>query len=233
MQWTAYWAILRRRWLLIAAVVLLDILVSGVLYVRATRKAGYQACLTLYVADVSSPSTISAPTSTLESTGVLLSGETAANFFADDILDVAQSGKVATYVSGFLHSHNLPNSSQGEIDGSVSGSRRDRTVNLCVSNPNQQTALAAAQTLGLAMTSRRARFVGARMAHRTFVDVISATTVGRVAASGQRVTFALRVVLGVLVALGTALLWDALDPAVRDERDVEESLGSPVLAVLS
>jgi len=68
MPWPAYWAIVRRRWWIIAAIVLLDVLVSGYLYRKSTHAAGYQACLTLYVADVSSPSMIAAPDTTLRMT---------------------------------------------------------------------------------------------------------------------------------------------------------------------
>jgi capsular polysaccharide biosynthesis protein len=68
------------------------------------------------------------------------------------------------------------------------------------------------------------------MAHRTFVKQISAPGVGRTSASHDLLNLALRIILGVLVALGIAFLWDALDPAARDVRDVEASLGVPVLA---
>ncbi len=226
MDWRAYWAILRRRWLLIAAVVLLDVLLGGYLFAKAYRHRDYQACLTLYVADVSSPSLITAPPTTLETAGQLLAGETAANFFADDILDVAQSRKVTSYIGRQL------GTSSSAFDGAVSGARRDRTVDLCVSNATSATASSAAALLGRAMTSGRSQFIGGGMAHRTYVNVVSPPTVSRASARSQLLNLALRLFLGVLVALGLALLWDALDPNVRDERDVEQATGVPVLAAL-
>jgi capsular polysaccharide biosynthesis protein len=223
-SWHAYWSILRRRRWIIALIVVLDIVVSGFLFRRAYRQVGYQSCLTVYVADVSATST------TLETTDQLLAADTAANFFADDLLDIAQSSNVATWISGRLQGRGLPNSSSSDINGAVSGARRDRTVNLCLANPNQSTALAAARQLGIAMTSQRSRFIGSVMARRTFVKAISPATVGRAPASHALLNLALRVFLGAVVALGVALLWDALDPTVRDRRDVERILGVPVLA---
>jgi len=181
----------------------------------------------MYVADVSSPSLIAAAPTTLQQAGQLLAGETAANFFGDDILDVAQSRNVTAYVSRQL---GLPS---GSLDGAVSGARRDRTVDLCISNANSATALSGATTLGRAMSTGRARFVGAQMAKRTYVAVVSPASVSRASARSLLFDFALRFVLGLLVALGLGLLWDALDPNVRDERDLEEATGVPVLATLS
>lgn len=230
MSWTAYAAIFRRRWLIVAAVLALDVIVSGYLYVKARRAVGYQACLTLYVADVSSPSLIAAAPTTLQTAGQLLAGETAANFFGDDILDTAQSGDVARFIGQRLASRGLPSSTEADIRGAVSGTRLDRTVNLCVANPDQRSALAIARQLGVAMTSYRARFVGRQMAHRTYVGLISTPTVTRGSTRAPLVTLLLRLVLGLFVALAAALVWDALDPNVRDGQDVERVLGVPVLA---
>jgi capsular polysaccharide biosynthesis protein len=226
MSWDAYLGIVRRRWLLIAVIIVLDVLASGYLYLKAHRQTGYEASLTLYVSDVSAPSV------TLETTDQLLSGETAANFFADDILDVAQSSRVAAYISRRLQPYHLPNAAPSDFSGAVSGSRKDRTVNLTLNNPNERTALLAADALGAAMSTGRARFIGGQMARRTFVTVVSPATVGPAPAGRQLLSFALRLFLGVLVALGLAFLWDALDPTVRDARDVEHVLGLPVLATL-
>jgi capsular polysaccharide biosynthesis protein len=226
MPWEAYWGILRRRWLLIAVIIVLDALGSGYLYLKAHRQVGYQAALTLYVSDVSAPSV------TLETTDQLLSGETAANFFADDILDVAQTSRVASYISQHLRPLHLPSSAASNFTGAIGGSRKDRTVNLTLNNSDQQTALLAAHALGVAMTADRAGFIGQEMAHRTFVDVVSPATVGPAPAGHLLLSLGLRLFLGVLVALGLAFLWDALDPTVRDARDVEHALGLPVLASL-
>jgi len=228
MPWTAYWAIIRRRWWIVAALLLLDVIASGYLYRRSTHAAGYQSCLTLFVADATSSGLIAAPDTTLQTTGALLAGETAANFFADDIKDVAGSGRVASYVSRQLARSGTVKSAPN-LNGAISGSRLDRTVNLCVSNPDAGTAQAAAGVLGSAMTAHRSIFIGSALAKRTFVNVISDPSVGPVPSSGQRTTLALRLFLGLLVALGAAFLWDALDPTVRDWRDVEEALGVPVL----
>lgn len=230
MPWRSYWAIARRRWWIILAIVFLDALVSGYLYHKSARQAGFQACFTLYVADVSSPSLISAPPTSLAAEGQLLAGETAANFFADDVLDVAQSSAVARFVSARLRPQGLPSTAMSDVQGSVSGSRLDRTVNLCAANPNSASALAVAQQVGTAMTVDRARFVGPSMGRRTYVKLISPATVAPAPKSHQLLNLGLRVFLGVLVALGAALVWDALDPTVRGQRDMEQALGAPVLA---
>lgn len=232
MTWTDYWAVLVRRWWIVAGILLLTAAASGYLYRKSSHAAGFQGCLTLYVADVSSPSLIAAPSTTLQNAGQLLAGETAANFFADDILDVAQSSRVATFVSAQLQPKHLADTTPADINGHVSGARKDRTVNLCVTNPDSASALAAANTLGVAMTVDRSKFVGQNMARRTFVSVVSAAGVTPAPTSNARLNLALRLFLGLLVALGVAFLWDALDPMVRDGRDVEQAVGAPLLARL-
>lgn len=231
-----YWNIIRRRWWIVVLIVALDLLVSGYLYRRADKSAGYQACLTLYVADVSAPSMISAPQTTLETAGQLLAGETAANFFADDILDVAQSRSVADYMSASMRGAHSPGISALPVTydssyyGTVSGSRKDRTVNLCVTKQQEPSAMLGAKGLANAMTVDRARFIGKQMAKRTFAQVISAPVSSPAPTSHALLNFLLRVALGILVALGLAYLWDALDPTVRSARDAEAALGVPVLS---
>lgn len=226
MPFSEYWGVLRRRWWIVAAILLLDVLVSGYLYRKASHAAGYQSCSTLYVADTGAPAMIAAPDTTLQTTGALLAGETAANFFADDIKDIAGSGRVAAYVNRQLRRAGRI----VDVNGAVSGSRLDRTVNLCVTNPDSGTALAASRALGSALTSHRGLFMGAAMTRRTYVTIISDATVGPAPTSHQLVNLALRLLLGLLVALGAAFLWDALDPTVRNARDVEQALGVPVLS---
>jgi hypothetical protein len=213
--WTAYWDVLKRRWIVVLLILAVDVAAGLYLYRKANHQLGYQACLTLYVADVSSPSVIAAPSDTLDTAGQLLAGETAANFFADDILDVSQSGSVADFISSKLRPRNLPSSSPGDIG--VEGSRKDRTVSLCVSNPQSTTALAAARQLAVAMTSRRGLFIGPQMAKRTYVHLITAPGVGAVSNRHNLLSLAERLFLGVLVALGAALLWEAIDPVRRKQ----------------
>ena len=229
MAWSNYVAILRRRWLVVLVIVIVDLLISGALYVRSAKRAGFEACQTLYVADVSAPSIVSAPDATLQAEGQLLSGESAANFFADDVLDVSQSRNVAQFASRRLARLHLPSTATGDIAGSITGTRRDRTVDICVGNPNETSSLAIASVIGRTMTTDRALFMGKSIARRTFVTTVSTPTAAPAPVSSSRLSVALRVFLGLLIALGFALLWDAVDPRVRDRRDVEQALGVPVL----
>lgn len=225
MAWEDYWGIVRRHWWIVALILILDVLASGYSFVKSYRHVGYQSCLTLYVADVGAPSLISAPSATLDTAGQLLAGETAANFYADDILDVSQSGTVASFISARIAPRHLPSTAAADIV--VSGSRKDRTVNLCVSNPNAASALAAGQALGYAMTTARSDFMGP-VAKRTYVHIITLPAVGAAPAGTHLVSLALRLVLGLIVALGVALLWDALDPrrgAGNDPRGREAPAG--------
>jgi hypothetical protein len=222
----AYLGIIGRRWYLIAVIIALDVLGAGYLYHQANASAGYQSCTTLYVADMSAPSAISAPPTALESAGELLAGETAANFFADDVLDIAQSSSVSAYITGKVY----PNTTVNQPPNwGVGGSRKDRTVTLCLTNSNPGIALKAGQALGTAMTTDRQLFLGP-MAKRVYTRIISPATVGLAPTTSSRLTLLLRLALGVLVALGAAFLWDALDPRIRNRTDVERALGVPVLS---
>ncbi len=220
MAWEQYWGILRRRWWIVALILIVDILASGYLFAKSYRSVGYQSCLMLYVADVGAPSLIAAPSDTLDTAGQLLAGETAANFYADDILDVSESGTVASYVSARIAPRHLTNAAPSDI--AVSGSRKDRTVNLCVSNPSEATALAAGTALGYAMTAARSHFMGP-VAKRTYVHIITLPGVTAAPAGHSLVSLALRLILGLIVALGLALLWDALDPRTRYSGPTTES----------
>lgn len=227
MTWTTYAGVLRRRWPLIAGLFIVIAVAAGYLYRKANHAAGSQACTTLYVSDVTAPSLTVGAAGSVET---LLAGETAANFFADDILDVAQSRRVARYVSARLRGAHLPATTPADINGAVSGSRKDRTVNLCVTNPNSESALRVAAELGLAMQDNRAVFIGPKLARDTFVRIVSEATVGPAPTSRALLNLALRLVLGSLVALGAAFLWEAVDLTVRDERDIISALEAPVLA---
>jgi hypothetical protein len=226
MRLSDYLGILRRRWFIIALIVTIDVAASAYLYRKADVAAGYQSCTTLYVADMSSPSLISAPPTSLDTAGQLLAGETAANFFADDILDVAQSSSVSTYITDKVY----PTSSfPVPPSWGVGGSRKDRTVTLCLTDGRPDVTLKAGQALATAMTKDRKKFLGL-MAKRVYTHIISPPSVAPAPTSHAELSFLLRVALGILVALGAALLWDALDPRVRDARDVERALGVPVLS---
>jgi capsular polysaccharide biosynthesis protein len=211
---------LRRRWPIVAVILVLDVVVSLVLFTRTVRSAGYQSCLTVYVADISSPSLITAPETSLVAGGQLLAGETAANFFGDDILDVAQSEHVALFVSRTLRGAHLPNTSLADLNGAVSGSRRDRTVQLCVTNPQRASAQAAATALGTVMTRDRAAFIGLAMAKRTYVNVISDPSTSKVSTRHELVSLAERIILGLVLALAIAYLWDALAAPPNNGQDL-------------
>ncbi len=212
MNWEEYWAVLRRRWWIVAIVVLIDVLVSGYLFAKSYRHIGSQACLTLYVSDIGAPSLVAVPTDLLDTVGQQLAGETAANFFADDILDISQGGQIASFMGSHVARLGLPNAAPGDL--SVSGSRKDRTVTLCVNNPSASSALAAGNALAAAWTSERTRFMGS-IGKRVDVMVITQPSVGSAPVSHGLVSLALRLILGLIVAVGLALLWDALDPARR------------------
>lgn len=226
MSWASYWSILRRRWVIVLVIIVLDVAASGYLYRKAHVSAGYQSCLTLYVGDLGAPSTIIAPGSNaLDTQSQALAGETAANFFGDDIVDVAQTRSVAAFVAR----HAGPKLSPSTFDGAISGSRLDRTVNLCVTNASASLAQKAGQALATALTTDRKLFFGP-MATRIYAGVVSSPQTSPAPTSHAVLSLLLRVFLGVLVALGVAFLWDALDPAVRDRTDLERALGAPVLA---
>lgn len=229
MDLSQYVGILLRRWKIVAALVVLTVIVSGALFVRSVRHLGYQACTTVYVADAGAPGLITAPETSLAAEGQLLAGETAANFFGDDIVDVAGSQHVARFVSRLLQGRNLPGTTEGDINGSVSASRKDRTVSLCATNANEQSALAIAGGVGQAMTRDRGLFLGSTMAKRTYVGTVSDPSAGKASSRHQLTGFAEQIILGLLVAGGIALLWDALDPTVRDRRDLAAGAGVPVI----
>ncbi|MGH2448462.1 MAG: hypothetical protein ACRDFS_07665 [Chloroflexota bacterium] len=224
MTWDTYLAIWGRRWAIIAAILILDLLVSGALFYRSYHHTGYQASSTLYVADLGATGT------SLQSTGQLLAGMTAADFLAEDVKDIATSQVVARYVAHSLAGRHLPDSSASDLNAAVGSSRVDRTVRLTVTSPSSATALAASRVLANALTSSRGRFMGTQMARRTLVKEISAPVATRVPANQQLTNLGLRLVLGVIVAFGAALAWDAVDPNVRDVADMEKILGVPVLA---
>jgi capsular polysaccharide biosynthesis protein len=222
----SYLGIIGRRWFIIAMIITLTLFGSAYLYHQASASAGYQACSTLYVADMSAPNSITAPDTSLQSTGALLAGETAANFFGDDVLDVAQSADVSDYITSKTFGNALQTSAPS---WNVGGSRKDRTVTLCLTNANPDVALKAGTALSAAMSTDRSRFLGP-MAKRIYTRVISPATVGLAPTSNAKLSFLLRLVLGVLVAFGAAFLWDALDPRVRNRADVERALRVPVLS---
>ena len=156
--------------------------------------------------------------------------ERAARLMAADLREVAQSRIVAGDVARYVNSRGLGPVSPADVSGSVDAAGSGSTVSLSVSATNQLRAIGISRRLLADLSSGRSRFVGVAEARRSIVTIIGPTDVSRQSSREILSTFGLRTLLGLLVAIGLALLWDYLDDTVHGPEDAERYLGAPVLA---
>jgi capsular polysaccharide biosynthesis protein len=213
-----YWfAVLRRRWPILAVIIILVALASGLVAIRSYRHHHYVASVGFFVTTVSLP------------TGNPQTSETAANLLGDDLLDIAHSSAVAHDISRYLASHHLASITAGAVQGAIGGSRTHRTVTVTATSGDAHTALAIARGIALALTTWRSRYMGKALAQRSSVTIINQPSVSPASTSRLLLDFAFRAFLGVIVALGVAFAWDFLDDTVHNEDELERWLGAPVL----
>ena len=213
MELKAYWHIIRRRWWLIAGLLLIVLLVSLITYNAPTPV--YQATLRFAIG-IEGQAPVDAVSGEGRSDAWL-----ASEYLADDLSEVLKGGDFVARISdqvGFP----VP-------AGSIFASREHRimTVTITSSDPEQVRTIAEAVAASLEDigVDYFPQLAGVE-ASAVLIDGPGIAEVGR--SLRQKLDLPLRLFLALVAGVALAFLWDYLDDTIRD-RDEAEALGVPVL----
>ncbi|TAK20436.1 MAG: hypothetical protein EPO26_17835 [Chloroflexota bacterium] len=222
MELRAYWAVIWRRRLLVAAVGVLSLIAAIVSVVALPQPLpSYQATVILGVLPRNVPA---------------LSGNQygdyylyiASEFLNDDVMAIVES-------RGFYEAILRRNAGrpEGSPSGVIRAKKSHRVVTFTVSSDRGSDALAIAQGIGdvlLQPTGEETRYVAAFSAQDPVITVLDPPRL-TVEPGVQRgaLDVAVRTLLGLIVAIAVAFLLHYLDDTIRDAADAERLLGLPVL----
>ena len=196
--------------------------VASVEALREVRDRNWSASTVLFVSAVPYGPPPTAATG-------LFSYESEAGRMAQDLSQVATSRDLASnlFASPRLAALGL---SVGTVKNDLGAISTGRTLTVTATAPTAAEANLIDHLAQTQLIAFRARYVGAFEAVRSDVSVISPPAAARSATGHILASWLLRVLLGAVVALAIALVWDYLDDSVHSASDLERCLDAPVLA---
>lgn len=215
-----YWDMLRKRWMIVAAIPLITALTSGVLSFYVMKPV-YQASTTLIVGDKTTHSAQATADMLFDYSVALASQQLAATYAT-----IAQSRTVEQNVINDL---NLPLTVE-QLDALVSINQVKSTEVLEIQVNNTDPGLAASIANTMAQEFSKAVIQIKKVDSVSIVD--RAEIPNAPIKPRKRLNIALAFVVGLMAAVGLVLLLDHLDNTVKNSSDVEELLGVPVLGII-
>lgn len=219
MELRAYGAVLRRHARLIGLITLATLIVSVVLAYRGPT--AYTASMRLAISVVPDPRV--GDFFKYDSYYSLLSSE----YLADDLSELLRSEAFAADVSAELGQTVQPES----IVNLTRTKKTHRLLDIEIAASNPQLALEIAQAYERVLNTKLSEYLAFLQANNGFVRIVNAPKVTRT--NSLPLTAAevgLRTMAGLIGAIGLAFLLEYLDDKVRDRRQLESLIGSPVLA---
>ncbi len=217
MELREYWKILRRRWWIPVALMLLVGLASLVTY---------RAPATSYIASVRFTIGVSADRS-VQGVDPILTAYQASEYIRDDFVEILHSEMFANDVNANLQGSGIT-ITKNNISGAVEKQRRIMSMIISAGNPDQARTIAqaAAKTLET-QNSKYFKQLGSEGATVTIIDGPDVSAVGP--GLRERLDIPIRLALAFLAGLLLIFVLDYLDDSVRSGRDLE-AMGMQVLA---
>lgn len=216
MELRDYWAIVRRRWQIIALLIVL---------VGAVSLATYHTPATNYQATIRFTIGVSADRN-VQGVDPILTAYQASEYIRDDFVEILHSELFANDVNATLNDPNL-RVSKNNIVGAVENQRRIMSMTITWGNADQARAIAdaAAKTLET-QNAKYFKQLGSEGASVTIIDGPDVAPVGP--SLRERLDIPIRLGLALAAGVLLAFLVDYLDTTVRDASEVE-ALGIKVL----
>lgn len=236
MELRQYWAVVRRRWPLVAAIVGLTALFSlGLLY---TQKPAYTAFTRLAIRQRALPAI--APTPGPAGQPGVYTYDRYYNFYSSEFLADDYAIIVTSRAFQDLVAEKMGRKGQG-LPGSLATDRKQRELSIMATAADSATAVQMAQAAGQVFTDLSQP--GASEPNRNGVlipddavfAVIDGPNNGNEAASNrsrQYANVAIAAVVGLALALALAFLVEYFDTSLRDSADAEAVIGLPVLGTI-
>ncbi len=216
MEIREYWRILRRRWWIPAALVVLA---------AAFSLATYRPPATYYQASVRFTIGVSADRS-VQGVDPILTAYQASEYIRDDFVEILHSEMFANDVNGNLQGSGLT-VSKNNISGAVEKQRRIMSMLITAGTADQARTIA--QAAAKTLETQNAKYFKQLGSEGATVTIIDGPDVGAVGPGlRQQLDIPIRLALALAVGLVLAFLFDYLDDTVRSAREVE-AMGMPVL----
>jgi capsular polysaccharide biosynthesis protein len=226
MELREYWSIIRRRWWLPVGVMLVALLASTVVGIRGASAFKTDMRLAVSTIPVQDPNAerYFDPTyySNLDS-----------EYLADDMSEFMTSRAFADEVHRELASSDTP--MDVDIDTIMTATRAKKThrfIDITITTPTfeQGSAIAASISRILSDPNHVAQYLTALTAYRTQMQIVTPPVTHRAnSVFGLISEIGLRALIGLLIGVGLAFLFDYLDPSVRTREEAERLLSLPVL----
>ncbi len=215
MELRNYWLILRRRWWIPAALLVL---------VAALTIITYHAPTPVYQASIRFTIGVSADRN-VEGVDPILTAYQASEYIRDDFVEILHSELFANDVNANLGPALKIN--KNVISGAVEKQRR--IMSMTITWGDEQQARVIADAAAKTLETQNAKYFKQLGSEGASVTIIDGPDVGPVPASlRERLDIPIRLSLAIAAGLLLAFLVDYLDDTVRDSRELE-AMGMPVL----
>ncbi|GGJ04809.1 capsular polysaccharide biosynthesis protein [Alicyclobacillus cellulosilyticus] len=214
----AYWAIIRKRWVLVITIPLIAALVSALVSIYLL-KPQYEADTTLLVNQQNQANQNAA----LDYQGII-----ASQALVNTYSDIIRSQTVERTVIQQLH---LPYSVK-ELDSmiKVTAPNQSQVITLSVTAPSQPLAVRIANTLARVFQVKAQDWMTIKNVQ--IIDPAVVTPDAKPVKPNKKLNVAVAFILGLMVSVGLAFLLEYLDYRIRTEEEVQQYLGLPVLGTV-
>jgi capsular polysaccharide biosynthesis protein len=226
MELREYWEILRRRWWVPAALVVLTGLFSAwQLQIWQQPAPTYSATMRLLVG------VLPAAEADVTAYDPRYYGWLTSEYLVDDFTEVVRSGLFAQRVSARLADQSLQ-VPPGAIQGSAATGSLHRILTLSFAWPDRDEIEAIATAAAAEITEDASFYFQQMGTEGAGVTLIDGPAVGEIGPGlRQRLELPLRLLLALVAGIGLVFLLDYLDTGVRDEKGVA-ALGLPLLGAI-
>jgi capsular polysaccharide biosynthesis protein len=225
MELREYWSIIRRRWWLPVAVMLVALVASTVVGVRGAT--AYKTDMRIAVSTIPTPD----PNATLYYDPTYYSNLDS-EYLADDMSELMTSRAFATEIQRELATGNQPIPDLTTIIGATRTKQTHRFIDVTVTTSTFEEGQAIAGSISRILNdpNHLAIYLKALTAYNTQMSVVTPPDTHRANSGvGLLSEIGLRTVIGLLVGIGAAFLVDYLDPSLRSRQETETLLQLPVL----
>ncbi|MBI1801209.1 MAG: hypothetical protein HYR71_06230 [Chloroflexi bacterium] len=213
MEMKAYWAVVWRRWWIIAVLV---VVVLGASYVLTPKPTTTWTATMRFTIGLAATGSL---------TGTLYYDPAyydwlVSEYLADDFSEVVKSAVFAEDVSRCAGQ----GVSAGAIQGAANTQKLHRIISLTISGQDEKQVGAIAECAAKSLRENNAKYFAQLNTYRASVTVIDGPNLS-VSAAGlrERVDLPIRLLLAAIAGVALAFLIDYLDDSVRDARDVEQA----------
>ncbi len=235
MELRQYFAVVRRRWPLVAVIVVLTALVSaGMLF---TQRPVYTAAARLAMRQVDLPAQLPTPNEPGFYSFDNYYNWYSTEFLADDYTQIVPSQAFAERVVVELKKQNLDYSA-GAVLGALSATRVHRELTIAASTGDPASAVAIVQAGVAVLTAISApdgttpNLNGVTIHDQALFAAIDVPTGAGSNRSRQVTNAIIALGVGVVLALALAFLAEYLDTTLRDSADAAQVTGLPVVGAI-